>query len=138
MKRFRVLTLVDITETRQNRKEANKDFEYQQQQNFVTLLQAIGMRVNPLYQNSPKMTTENLKAHNFGSAFTGSHTVWSWDFMIEYEDGFTDEHGDETGLLVSDLNLVPVITGLKETAKFTFNVFNTKSDTDRNTYILII
>ncbi len=138
MKQFRVLTLVDITETRQNRKEVNKELEYQQQQNFVTLLQAIGMRVNPLYDKSPKIFEEDVKAHKFGSAFKGKHTVWSWDFMIEYDGGFTDDTGDETGLLVSDLNLVPIITGLKESAKFAFSVFNTKSDADRNTYILLV
>ncbi len=138
MKQFRVLTLVDITETRQNRKEVNKELEYQQQQNFVTLLQAIGMRVNPLYDKSPKIVEEDVKAHKFGSAFKGKHTVWSWDFMIEYDGGFTDDTGDETGLLVSDLNLVPIITGLKESAKFAFSVFNTKSDADRNTYILLV
>jgi len=137
MKRYKILTLVDITETRQNRKEVDKELAYQQQQNFVTLLQSIGMRVNPLYNNSPAVSSVDMKAQTFGTAFKGIHKVWTWDFYIEFDGGFTDADGNETGHLYNDLNLVPIITGLAETATFSVPVFNTKSDTDRNTLILI-
>ena len=138
MKRFKILTLVDITETKQNRKEVNKEFEYQQQQNFTMLIQAIGMRVNPLYQNSPKIVTEDVKAHSFGSSFKGKQTIWEWDFYIEFDGGFTDETGKETGLLENDLNLIPIINNLNETAKFDFPVFNTKDPVMANTYIIVV
>ena len=136
MKRFKILTLVDITETKQNRKEVNKEFEYQQQQNFTMLIQTIGMRVNPMYDISPKILNEDVKSHNFGSAFKGKQTIWSWEFYIEFDGGFTDDSGKETGLLESDLNLIPVITNLDETATFNFPVFNTKDPATANTYII--
>ncbi len=138
MKRFKILTLVDITETRQNRKEVNKEFEYQPQQNFTMLLQAIGMRVNPQYNNSPVITEEDVKQHKFGSAFKGAHKIWSWDFYIEFDGGFTDETGDEAGLLRKDLDLIPVITNLNETATFEFPVFNINNPTLANTYIQVV
>lgn len=138
MKRFKILTLVDITETKQNRKEVNKEFEYQQQQNFTMLIQAIGMRVNPQYNNSPVITEEDVKHHKFGSAFKGTHKVWSWDFYIEFDGGFTDENGDEAGLLRKDLDLIPVIANLNETATFEFPVFNINNPASANTYILVV
>lgn len=138
MKRFRVLTLVDITETRQYRKEVNKESEYQQQQNFNTLLQTIGMRVNPIYETSPHKITVNVKDYSFGSLYSGEHTVWCWDFGIEYEGGFTDETGNPIGLLVNDINLVPIISKLSETADLKVPVFDTKTAVSQNTIIQVL
>ena len=43
--RFIIHTLVDITETGSRRGEDPK--QYRQQQNFLTVMQTIGLRVNP-------------------------------------------------------------------------------------------
>lgn len=135
MKTFKIVTLVDITETKQYRKEPNKDLEREQQQNFQMLLQTIGIRANPSYRKSPTVEITDLTTMYFGSDFKGSHNVWSFEFELEYDDGLTDEHGNETGLLVTDLHFVPFTTGLTETVKFKIPAFDTQSGTDRNTII---
>lgn len=135
MKTFRIVTLVDITETKQYRREANKDLEREQQQNFQMLLQTIGMRVNPSYRKGPVAETVDIKDMLFGTAFKGSHKVWTWEFETEYDDGFLDNTGDEVGLLVNDLHFVPFTPELTETAKFRVPVFDTQSSDYRNTKI---
>jgi hypothetical protein len=136
MKRYTVVTLVDITETRQYRKEDNNNISHKQQQNFVTLLQSVGMRVNPLYETSPKQELIDIASYNFGTEFRGKHNVWLWTFAIEYADGFTDSKGNETGLLIDDLNFVPIITGLTETATFAKPMFDSKSSQHCNIIVI--
>ena len=135
MKSFRVVTLIDITETKQYRREPNKDLEREQQQNFQMLLQAIGMRVNPSYRAPPKVKTVDVKDIGFGTNYSGLHNVWTFDFETEYDEGFTDENGNEVGLLVNDLHYIPFAPELTETVKFKIPVFDTQSGTDRNTII---
>jgi hypothetical protein len=132
MQRFKVYTLFDITETRQNRKEPGREFAWQQQQNFIMLLQTIGMRTNPLYDEAPTVKEDNLKNYQFGSAFKGTHKVWSWEFYIEYDGGFTDTAGNPTGLLVDDLHFVPMIVGLDETVDVKLAMLNSNSSEHRN------
>ncbi len=135
MKEFIIRTLVDITETKQYRKEAGKEFEYQQQQNLAMLIQTISMRANPL--NTTRPVSEETSRYPFGFKHQGTQRVWTFKFYIEYEGAYTDPTGNETALLVKDLNFIPVISGLTETAKFSPSIFNTESDTDCNTIISI-
>jgi hypothetical protein len=106
MQRFTLHTLFDITETRQYRKETGKEFPWQQQQNFVMLLQTIGMRVNPQYNTSPTVEEVNLTDYNFGSAYKGNHRVWTWEFYIVYDGGFFEQLGDPIVLLINYLLIV--------------------------------
>lgn len=150
MKSFKILTLVDITETKQYRRELGKELLKDQQQNFQMLIQTIGLRANPIYNCSPsfnvidvKNTVYGLQLHPhvypyFGKKYTGQHKVWSFDFNIEYDYGLTDEHGNDVGLLANDLHYVPIIPALTETIEFTLPVFNTKSFEYRNTLIFSI
>lgn len=135
MKTYRIVTLVDITETKQYRREPNKDLEREQQQNFQMLLQTIGMRVNPSYRKSPSVELCDLNKMFFGREFKGSQRVWTWDFETEYEGGFTDVAGNEVGLLVNDLHYVPFTPDLTETVEFKIPVFDTQSSDYRNTVI---
>jgi hypothetical protein len=135
MKRFIVHTLVDITETRVYRHQDTNPLAKSQQQNFLTLLQTIGLRVNPAYTQSPICEETSLKQHSFGSDYTGNHNLWTFEFTIEYEDGFTDEQGNEAGLLIRDLHFVPIITDLEETINIRLPVFDTTSTDYRNTLI---
>jgi len=137
MQRFTIMTLIDVTETRQYRHQAGDDLAKLQQQNFSALIQTIGLRANPIYQAAPTVAELAAEGRGFGSKFQGSHRIWQFEFGIEYEGGFTDQLGDESGLLAEDLNFVPVITGLTETADLRPPVFNTKSDQDRNTIISV-
>lgn len=136
MKEFVVRTLVDITETKQFRKEPGKELEYQQQQNLAMLVQTISMRANPLNMKTP--TVEETDRYPFGFKYRGQQRVWTFKFYIEYDGAYTDLHGDETGLLISDLNFIPVVTNLTETASFNPATFNTLSNTDCNTIISVV
>ncbi len=137
MQEFTIETLIDITETGRKRKEQGFELEYQQQQNFSMLLQTIGMRVNPQYNSAPKFKTVDVSNLNFGSVYKGKHTVWTFNFFIEFNGGFTDNSGNPCGLLEEDLNFVPVICSLLETAQFPLCVFDTKSNENRNTTITL-
>jgi hypothetical protein len=137
MQRFTLHTLFDITETRQYRKEAGKEFPWQQQQNFVMLLQTIGMRVNPQYNSPPSVSEVNLKDYSFGTAYKGKNRIWTWEFYIEYDGGFTDASGDPLGLLVKDLHFVPMIVDLTETVDFKLAMFDSQSSDLRNILVYI-
>lgn len=137
MQTFTIYTLVDITETGQYGRGAGTELEKQQQQNFLTLTQTIGLRVNPIYDRKPKRIEDfDMKSQPFGSKFKGQHTVWKWDFYIEYDGGFKTDVS-EYGLLEQDLHFIPIITDLTETAKFSRPVFDTQTDQDRNTVISV-
>ena len=135
MQRFTVHTLVDITETKKYRHTHDDSVGKYQQQNFLSLIQTIGMRANPLYLSSPTVDTRNMNDCQFGNKFKGNHKVWSFSFSIEHEDAFNDGT-IPTGLLVKDLHFVPIIVGLEETAEFTHSVFDTQTDSDRNMEIV--
>lgn len=135
MQRFTIVTLIDITETKQFRHQGGDSLAKSQQQNFATLIQTIGLRVNPIYQAAPWRSTIDVKGLGFGSKIKGEQDIWTFEFGIEFEGGFTDSQGRPWGLLEQDLHLVPVITGLTETAKISLAIFDTKSDSDRNTII---
>ena len=137
MQRFKIHTLFDITETRQNRKEPGREHHWQQQQNFVMLLQTIGMRVNPQYEDGPTVEEVNLENYHFGSDYKGVHRVWTWEFYIEYDGGFTDSFGDPTGLLVDNLHFVPMIVNLDETVNFRIDMFDSQSTDYRNILVYV-
>lgn len=135
MKRFLLHTLVDITETKIYRHQETEPMAKSQQQNFIIMLQTIGLRVNPMYSRSPDIEEADLKDYVFGSAYTGRHRIWSFEFNIEYEGGLTDDTGNEAGLLIKDLHFVPVIVDLTETINIRLPVFDTTSSDYRNTLI---
>lgn len=119
--KFDIYTLVDITETRARR--GDDVVAYKQQQNYLTVLQTIGLRVNPTVTKSPLLTEEKIK---FGSAYKNTNKVWKLRIEIEYEDALSEE------MLINDFELVPFISGLEETAKFKDDVFVTKDPKYQN------
>ena len=135
MQRFTVHTLIDITETKKYRHAHDDSVGKYQQQNFLSLIQTIGMRANPLYIASPVILDRIMSECNFGHTFIDTNKVWSFSFSIEYDDAFSDGV-DTIGLLVKDLHFVPIIAGLDETAELVYPVFNTRSDLDRNVEIV--
>jgi hypothetical protein len=135
MQEFMIHTLIDITETGKRRKEPGFEVEYHQQQNFTMLLQTIGMRVNPHYTSSPTFKTVNIDDIGFGDEYSGEHTVWSFKFFIEFDGGFTDSSGNQNGLLLDDLNLIPIVCQLNETISPKHCVFDTKNKQSCNTVV---
>ena len=114
--KFRIYTLVDVTETRAAR--GTDPFLMQQQQNFNTLYNCVGLRTNP---TDFIVTSEktSLSKFNFGSSFKNSQKVWTVDFTVEAEES------TNVDFMQSDFNLVPFISNLNETVKFKDNIFIT-------------
>jgi hypothetical protein len=137
MEKITVVTLIDITETKQHRKEPGKELEIKQQQNFSTLLQTIGMRVNPVYDRSPRSEFSDGTVYKFGHSIIPDQKIWIFEFYFDYEGGFTDSRGSKIGLLLEDLHLIPIIDDLTESATLEIPVFDTKTDQYRNTIIFI-
>ena len=117
--RFILHTLVDITETGVRRGEDPKQFR--QQQNFLTVMQTIGMRVNPTYVSSPVVVKEVPSKLGLGTSYKTKQSVWKYVFDMEYEGALDIE------TLVNDFDLIPIITQLDETAKFENAHFLTKN-----------
>ena len=116
--KFRIETLVDITETKARRQGDDK-FAYKQEANFQTVLQTVGMRVNIEYENSPRFEQLSIGKMLFDDKYKGKQMLWTFDFNIEYEDALTLE------MLKDDFNLIPIITGLNETIELNKALFKT-------------
>ena len=128
--KFRIQTLIDITETRARRQSEDK-FAYKQEANFQTVLQTIGMRVNIEYQNSPTFEEVSIGKMLFDDKYKGKQMLWTFDFDIEYEDALTLE------MLEGDFDLIPIITGLNETIELNKALFKTTGK-DVNTLFSVV
>lgn len=120
--KFIVETLVDITETGA-RKGQEKNL-YNQQQNYLTVIQTIGLRVNILTNKKPTIVTKSAK--EFGTRYVGEQKVWIFAFEVEYEDALSLD------VLIKDFDLVPIITNLEESVKINTSVFRTTDSKDKN------
>lgn len=123
--KFRITTLVDITETsvRPNSRQDTK-LEHQQA-NFMTVYQVIGLRTNPT-EFVVEQHEDKVGSMKFGSRFKGEHRYWTCDFVVEAEQSLTLD------MMIADFDLVPIITGLDETVKITDSVFRTQDSKDKN------
>jgi hypothetical protein len=130
MARYKITTLVDITRTNPSRAETDP-LKLQQQANFNSLIQAIGLRANPEWRVDPKMSKGQLP-----EPFEGKATYWEWTFDVERDDVFLSDN-NPVGLLIDDLHGVPVIPDLTNTADITPAAFQTING-NTNTYIEII
>jgi hypothetical protein len=135
MQSFTIHTLIDVTETRAFKHQDGTELAKLQQQNFMTMLQTIGLRANPMFNTSPCVEHIDLSTCFFGTAYKGTHRVWSFKFDIEYDSAFVDAVGNEVGLLLSDMHYVPIITDLTETVTTRLAVFDTNSTEFRNTVV---
>ena len=129
---FTLYTLIDITYTGVIREGVNKNLR-NQQRNYETILQLIGLRTQPILLEKPVLLfKQDLANYNFGDVYTGNHTVWKFTFGVEYADVFSDGH-DLLGTLKSDMSKIPIIAGLDETISLQIPVLSTSLD-HKNTY----
>jgi hypothetical protein len=122
--RFRLHTLVDITETGARRGE--DPLEHRQQQNFLTVLQTIGLRVNPTYVKPPACEKVVPSKVGLGSKYKTKQNVWEYVFDIDFDNAL------DVNTLESDFNYIPFIDGLNETVTFDSPHFITKDSTINN------
>lgn len=123
MKFFTVATLVDITATGVIRNRGENDIERNQQRNWETVLQCIGIRAQPQLIDGPiSKEFEIDETTVFGELYYGMQKVWFFSFGIEHEDTWTVDT-DEVAGLEQDFAQVPIICGLEETARFMLPIF---------------
>mgnify|MGYP003650865251 CR=1 FL=1 len=123
-------TLADITKTDFTRKPTNvvESKLRNQQRNYETFLQLIGMRNQPTVVIEPAMINDrDITVMPFGKTYLQDlgfkYNVWMFAFECEHEDAFNNASGI-LGALISDFDKCPIITGMDETAKIT-NTINT-------------
>ncbi len=130
MNRYKIVTLVDITKSNANRAETDK-IKVGQQANFNSLIQTIGIRANVQWLSEPMMHTGILPEDLDGKA---NH--WVWEFIVEQNEIFL-KNSDPVGLLVDDLNGVPIISNLKDSVDLDPPAFITKGP-KANTWVFQI
>ena len=114
MPRYKIKTTVDITRSNPSREDTNS-VRNGQQLNFNTLLQGIGMRANVEWDNDPQLVEyQDTKE-------------WFWEFETEQVDVFATKD-DPVGLIKQDLQGIPVIRNLTETAALEKPIFITSGD----------
>jgi hypothetical protein len=117
---FTGFTLVDITATGETR--GHDQHCRDQQRNWETVLQVIGLRAQPVELIEPESRVIPMEHVEFGEFFSGEHRVWSWLFAIEHATAFA-KHNSATALLEECFEQVPVVSGLDETARFMLPIF---------------
>ena len=119
---FTIYTLVDITATGVTRNNAGDDLQRNQQRNWETVLQVVGLRAQPIMIDGPVCLESELDAYEFGEMYTGRQKVWSVSIGVEHRDVYAGNNDALYGL-TQDFAQVPVVCGLTETAKFMLPIF---------------
>jgi len=115
-------SLVDITATGVIRSGNTDATDRNQQRNWETVLQCIGLRTQPHNISVPVAHEVDLELLEFGDFYTGTHTVWSWSWTAE-QTGVYDLPNKPLGGLIKDFEQVPIVTCLTETARFMLPIF---------------
>ena len=125
---YTLFTLVDITPTGVRRAALGKELERNQQRNWETVLQCIGLVTQPNVMSwgmiEPK---DSFVDAMFGEKFDTSdktRKVWYMTFNVDREDVFR-RGNDPVALLDECFDEVPVVTYLTETVKFMLPIFYT-------------
>lgn len=121
---FTGFTLVDITRTGVTHNRPEVEHQRDQQRNWETVIQCLGLRTQPMDILGPRVTEFYVDSDTFGEMYIGKQKVWCWTFTIEKE-GIWQSGDDPLALLLKDFNEVPIIQGLDETAKFILPIFYT-------------
>lgn len=113
-----LFTLVDITATGVIRSNFGEDtLERNQQRNWETVLQVLGLRTQPIIISGPTVSRSvDLAWLDFGDLYEGHQDVWSVVFTAEQNIYQIDQ-------LEKDFEQIPIVTGLTETAKFLLPIF---------------
>jgi len=121
---FTLITLVDITNTGVTRNHAGDDHRRNQQRNWETVLQVLGIRAQPTVTEGPitDVVEEFVVKNLFGDMYSGEQRIWAVGFSIEHRDVYKKDN-EQLALLADDFNQVPIITGLDETARFILPIF---------------
>lgn len=122
---FSGYTLIDITNTGVYRPSTQLVTERNQQRNWETVVQVIGLRTQPIDIISAQTSkTVSMTGREFGSYYRSSQCCWKFMFFVEHNHVFGPaEH--PTKFLEQDFDQIPIITGLTETVALPDPVFYT-------------
>ena len=118
------VTLVDITATGVIRHTNDNELKRNQQRNWETVLQCIGIKAQPQHIDGPYVV-EDIEVDQtsyFPEIYYGRQRCWVFSFGVEYEDVFLKDADPVKGLDEA-FQRVPIICGLEETAKFMLPIF---------------
>lgn len=115
-------TLVDITATGQYRSDQSNTLSRNQQQNFDTVTQTIGMRANLIFDRKPVVVETIGLKYSFPTDKLVK--VWTFHWSTEQQDIFNRD-GDPVGLLKQDFQYVTYIQGLTESTQSSKPIFMT-------------
>ena len=117
------VTLVDITATGVIRHTNENEIKRNQQRNWETVLQCIGIKAQPQYIDGPYVRDLEVdETSYFPDIYFGKQRCWIFSFGVEYEDVFLKD-ADPVGALDDAFAQVPIICGLEETARFILPIF---------------
>ena len=134
MEVIEIQTLIDITNTNVRRINQGTQQELDQFRNWSTLLQCIGLRAIIQYNHSPQVDNIKIDGIGFGSAYKGTHNVWTFRFSPDSSDAFADKT-NPIALLLEDLDMVPMILNLTETINTMQAVFSLHDTKYANTVV---
>ena len=123
MERIQIFTVIDMTETNVGRSGEAK--QRNQQANYNTVVQTAGLRVNPM-PIALESKVGVVDEIGFGSSIKDKQRYWVFTFQHEFENALNIDQ------LKDDFDLVPVITGLDETALINNSAFRTKDSVETN------
>jgi hypothetical protein len=135
MEIIEIQTLIDITNTRVIRPNQGTQLEIDQNRNFITMVQCAEMRSVVSYDSKPSVQEVDLKGLEFGTAYKGKHKIWTFRFVPDRVGVYVDDFGHDIGLLISDINGVPVVKNLTESVNIDKSIFELVDDKYRNTII---
>ena len=124
-------TLVDITDTNVTKFSPERARERKQQRNWETVQQLLGLRSQVLDIKQIKLV-EDVNKHEFGSAYKDKHTIWMFEFTVEF-DAVYNLNNNPVGTLTTDFHHSPITTELDETATFELPLFYTDGE-NKNIY----
>lgn len=137
METIQIKTLIDVTDSGVYRYSKERELEYNQNKNWTTLLQTIGLRALIEFDQTVVCENTELRAMGFGEKHRGVHNVWSLTFRTDRDQSYANEKSP-IGLLLSDLHEVPIIENLTETINMNRPVFDTQSRFWRNTVVKLL
>ena len=130
-----IQTLVDITNTRVVRPNQGTPLEYDQNRNFITLIQCIEIRSIIIYNNPPMCKLVDITDLGFGSDYQGEHLVWTFSFQPDLIGVYAIDKKSPLGGLVENIDGVPIIKNLSETINIAKAIFDCKDVANKNTII---
>jgi hypothetical protein len=135
MEIIEIQTLVDITNTKVIRPNQGTQLAYDQNRNFITLLQCIEIRSIVSYNDAPTQSTVDIKGMGFGSNHKGKHAVWTFRIIPDRSGVYQTPDGNIIGALFDDIDRVPIIKNLTETINIDKAIFDCKDTANKNTII---